>query len=227
MDHSSFGKRLATIPSEYFEAVFQNVYKNIKDHLPADRTAHTEILRLRRVDATAVTLSAKLLSFGLVCRHFTKKKAAPDAQALPEIRENRLVKTVFELDEDNLPLLLHVCQDQSEASDNKALGKTMLKNARENDLFVFDKAFTTGIACSTCTGRTRSSSPRATSRPSGSCEGCMRLSPRTSPRRPQRKARRTSGWSGWRRPCSTTDAHRRALRRCRWWSCMASASIAG
>src|SRR5437763_10547726 len=61
-DHSSFGKRLATIHPEYFEAVFGHVYRTIQPPMaPGDERA----LRLRRVDATTVVLSAKVLAFGI------------------------------------------------------------------------------------------------------------------------------------------------------------------
>src|SRR5687768_8983831 len=61
-DHSSFGKRLATLPPEFVAAVFRHLSQQLQPRLPAgDQRA----LRLRIVDATTVVLSAKLLAFGL------------------------------------------------------------------------------------------------------------------------------------------------------------------
>src|SRR6266571_3473526 len=55
VDHSSFSKRLATVNPDYFEALYQHVYQKIQPLM----AAHDERgLRLRRVDATTVVLSA-------------------------------------------------------------------------------------------------------------------------------------------------------------------------
>src|SRR2546429_9769831 len=55
-DHSSFGKRLATLPPEYVAAVFRHLYQRMQPRLP---TGDQRTLRLRVVDATTGGLSAK------------------------------------------------------------------------------------------------------------------------------------------------------------------------
>ena len=84
-------------------------------------------LHLRFVDATTVTLSAKLLHFGL--RVGTRSADKP----------RRHIKTVWEQDDNGLPACLRLCKTASECGDSAALGDTMLRTARAGDLFVFDK----------------------------------------------------------------------------------------
>lgn len=124
-DHSSFAARLKVIPPTYFEALFLELYQKLA---PKTTTrGETQALRLRFVDATTVTLSAKLLHFGLWARNRTPDKA------------RRAVKSVWELTQDRLPHLLHLCTDKRENADSVALGETMQHHAKAGDLFVFDK----------------------------------------------------------------------------------------
>jgi len=105
-DHSSFGKRLASIDPEYFRALFEHVYGEIKPQM----TAHdARGFRLRRVDATTVTLSAKVIAFGLHVAGAGKQPA------------KRHIKSVLELSAEGLPSFLHLCREPSEANDNPAL----------------------------------------------------------------------------------------------------------
>lgn len=134
-DHSSFGKRLSTIPSAYFEALFSHLRKALQGYSPKDTTDATDILRLRFIDATIVSLSAKLLSFGLLRSH--GKRVGRGADQTKTLCQRREVKGIFALEE-GLPALLHVCHDQREANDSPALGDAMIVRAHENDLFVFD-----------------------------------------------------------------------------------------
>ena len=134
-DHSSFGKRLARLPVGYFASIFDHVRTRVKDLAPGDKTPSTAVLRLRRVDATIVTLSSKLLHFGIKTSHGTSCGKAENRV----VRARNQVKAVFELDDDGIPGLLHVCRDQAEASDNVAMGDTMVAHATPGDLFVFDK----------------------------------------------------------------------------------------
>src|SRR4051794_27466049 len=53
-DHSSFGKRLVTINPEYFRGLFEHVHREIQ---PLMTAYDARGFRLRRVDATTVTLS--------------------------------------------------------------------------------------------------------------------------------------------------------------------------
>lgn len=126
-DHTSFGKRLKRIEPRYFEAAFVHLYRRIHPQMsPGDERT----LRLRFVDATVVTLSSKLLQFGI---HVGTKGKGP-------IRyDKHQVKSVFELSEEGLPGLLHLCKEQREANDSHALGDPMIAAAAPGDLFVFDR----------------------------------------------------------------------------------------
>jgi hypothetical protein len=124
VDHSSFGKRLVTIPPDYFRALFEHVYRQIKPQM----TAHdARGFRLRRVDATTVTLSAKVLAFGL---HVAGKGKQ---------RDKRHVKSVLELSAEGLPSFLHLCREPSEANDNPALGDAMMAATQPGDLWIVDR----------------------------------------------------------------------------------------
>lgn len=121
--YSSFSKCLARIQPEYFAEVFQFLRQKLA---PQARKSALQALRLRVVDATTVTLSAKLLQFGLLV----------GTRALDKPR--RHVKSVVELT-DRLPNLLHLCTDKSENADSVALGETMRRHSHPGDLWIFDK----------------------------------------------------------------------------------------
>ena len=123
-DHSSFGKRLASIEPTYFEALYKDVHARLA---PQASAAEQRALRVRWADATAVTLSAKLLHWGLRCGHRVGKGA------------KRQVKTVMSLEDDGLPRLLRICEKPSETSDSVSMGDAMIEHARPGDLWVFDK----------------------------------------------------------------------------------------
>lgn len=123
-DHSSFGKRLVTIDPEYFRALFEHVYGEIKPQM----TAHdARGFRLRRVDATTVTLSAKVIAFGLHVAGAGKQPA------------KRHIKSVLELSAEGLPSFLHLCREPAEANDNPALGETMIAATQPGDLWIVDR----------------------------------------------------------------------------------------
>jgi hypothetical protein len=126
-DHSSFGKRLASINPEYFADIFDHVYQKLS---PALGPQEHRGLRVRRVDATTVTLSAKMLAFGI-------HQASGGSAGLD--RAKRHVKAVWELSGTGLPRCLHLCREQSEASDNLALGDPMIVATQPGDLWVFDR----------------------------------------------------------------------------------------
>ena len=126
-DHSSFGKRLAVINPAYFEALFTHVYRAIQPQMaPSDERG----LRLRRVDATTVTLSAKVMAFGI--------HVASGGKIGPE-HAKRHVKSVWALSGEGLPEFLHLCQEQAEANDNPALGDPMIAATRPGELWIVDK----------------------------------------------------------------------------------------
>jgi len=122
-DHSSFGARLATIKPAYFEAIFQYLYQKMA---PTATDGEKRALSLRFIDATTVTLSAKLMTFGLLVGSRSKN------------RSHRHVKSILELQE-GLPQLLHICKEASENCDSVALGETMARLTRSGDLWIFDK----------------------------------------------------------------------------------------
>jgi hypothetical protein len=123
-DHSSFGQRLTSIPVAYFKSLYEDVHARLA---PQASAAEQRALRVRRADATVVTLSSKLLEWGLSCGHRKRRGA------------KRQVKAVFSLEEDSLPRLLRICEKQSETSDSVSMGDAMIEHARPRDLWVFDK----------------------------------------------------------------------------------------
>jgi hypothetical protein len=122
-DHSSFGKRFSTLDSDYVQAILTHLREMIGPYI---RKGDIQALRLRIVDATIVTLSAKLLEFGIKANHGGRGLKSQ-------------IKSVIELSDDGLPSLLHICKDQSEFCDSVALGKPIKANTEVNDLWVFDK----------------------------------------------------------------------------------------
>jgi hypothetical protein len=130
-DHSSFGKRLAVVKPAYFQAIFRHLARQLK---PRMTLGDQRALRLRRVDATLVRLSAKLLDFGLYTGPTGCKRSSTPT---------RSVKSVFSLDgEDGFPDLLHLCREPSEGNDNPALGDPMLKATTPGDLWIVDAGLT-------------------------------------------------------------------------------------
>ncbi len=123
-DHSSFGVRLQQIPAEYFVSLYGEVHGRLA---PQASAAELRTLRVRRVDATIVSLSSKLLCWGISCGTRKGKGA------------QRQMKTVWSLEADGLPALLHVCKEQSESNDCVALGETILAQTGRGDLWVFDQ----------------------------------------------------------------------------------------
>src|SRR5207237_972265 len=100
-DHSSFGKRLSRIRPEYFEAIFRHLYRLLERQMTP---AEAQSLRVRRVDATTVTLSSKWLSFGI--RQAGGRKNGTGTY------DHHHVKAVLQLSREGLPDLLHLCKEQ-------------------------------------------------------------------------------------------------------------------
>lgn len=122
-DHSNFGKRLSSMNPEYIRAILHHLQSKLETSITKGDAG---ALKLRFVDATIVTLSAKILDFGIKANHGNKGT-------------KRQVKSVIELSDSGVPNLLHVCNKQSEFSDVIALGETMNSVTQPNDLWVFDK----------------------------------------------------------------------------------------
>lgn len=125
-DHSTFGKVLVRLPAGYFADVAREVHARVA---PLAKPRDLGGLTLRILDATNVALSAKLLHFGIHNPGWRKGEKTAGG---------RVVKSVFELDSEGTPGLLHLCRDQSEASDSLALGKPMAEATRPGDLWLFD-----------------------------------------------------------------------------------------
>lgn len=123
-DHSRFGQRLSRTSPAFFHAIYQHVHAQVA---PQASAAEQRALRVRRADATVVTLSSKLLLWGL--KAGTRKGKGSWRQ----------VKTVLSLEDDGVPQLLRICENQSENSDSVAMGDARVEHARPGDLWVFDK----------------------------------------------------------------------------------------
>jgi hypothetical protein len=124
ISQSSISKCLARIPYAYFADLFVWLRKRLAPQIP---NAGAMDVRVRRVDATTVTLSAKLLHWGLLVGTRSPDKA------------RRHVKSVFSLEPDALPNFLHLCSTPAENADSVALGETMRLHSKPGDLWVFDK----------------------------------------------------------------------------------------
>lgn len=122
LDHSSLGKRLRVLPTEYFADIFAYLSKKVGDQVSPKSQGPMSV---RIIDATIVTLTARWVCFGLKGNR-TGNKA------------KTLVKAVYQL-HNGLPSLLRLCEDPAEHNDNVALGKTMADHCVPGDLYVFDK----------------------------------------------------------------------------------------
>jgi hypothetical protein len=122
---------LSVIKPTYFQALFRHLARTLAPQMSgADQRA----LRLRRVDATLVRLSAKLLDFGLYTGPTGCKRSGTPY---------RSVKSVFTLDgEEGFPDLLHLCREPKEGNDNPALGDPMLAATQPRDLWIVDAGLT-------------------------------------------------------------------------------------
>ncbi len=130
-DHSSFGKRLALLKPAYFQALFRHLARTLR---PQMSSGDQRALRLRRIDATLVRLSAKLLDFGLYTGPTGCKRSSTPTRA---------IKSVFTLDgEAGFPDLLHLCRDAKEGNDNPALGDPLLAATAPGDLWIVDAGLT-------------------------------------------------------------------------------------
>lgn len=129
-DHSSFGKRLAVVKPTSFQAIFRHLARQLQ---PQMTLGDQRALRLRRVDATLVRLSAKL-DFGLYTGPTGCKRSSTPT---------RSVKSVFSLDgEEGFPDLLHLCREPAEGNDNPALGDPMIAATTPGDLWIVDAGLT-------------------------------------------------------------------------------------
>lgn len=122
-DHSAFGKRLSKLDPLYFQAILEYVHEKIG---PEISIGEAKSLKLRFIDSTTVTLSSKLLSFGINVKYKGD-------------HEYRHVKSVVELSDDGLPNLLHICDKDSDLADSIAMGNAISKFNNKGDLWIFDR----------------------------------------------------------------------------------------
>jgi len=123
LHYSAISKRMRSIKSEYFHDVFEYVASTVKAHVNPKSPGPLSIIK---VDATIVTISAKLCSFGLEHKSSTPGK------------DRTLVKSVFTL-RDNMPGFLRLCEDAEEHNDNKAMGDSITTNCTAGQVWIFDK----------------------------------------------------------------------------------------
>jgi len=127
IDHSTFGKRFAKIPVDFFRDIFEYLFTELSEQTtPSEKKA----LHIRFVDATIVALSARILQVGLLVNHRSKKGPL------------RYIKAVYSLDEHGLPRIMRICAHADENSDCLAIGEPILASMQPNDLFVFDAGMT-------------------------------------------------------------------------------------
>jgi hypothetical protein len=125
--YSSFSHRLTQINPDYFDALYTHVYRQVQAQFTR---ADAPVLRQRIADATTVTLSAKLIAFGIrVGTRVGRSKTR---------LEWRHIKSVFEWSPEGLPRLLRVCEEQAEANDNPAVGDPLIAATLPGDLWTFD-----------------------------------------------------------------------------------------
>jgi hypothetical protein len=112
----------------YMGAIFENLNEKVRPERRQDTPR--EALCLRFVDATIISLSSKLMHFGLV---------RTTGQLYEKGESRRDVKAVFSLTDEGLPSFLRLCKEQKECSDCEALGEAIKEHAAPGDLWVFDR----------------------------------------------------------------------------------------
>ena len=123
LHYSTLSKRLSRMTVEYFHDVFDYLAKVLKDEI--NPKSHGP-LSVRIVDATTVTLSAKLCLFAIKSR--TNQHGGTHGS----------IKTIISL-EGKMPTFLHLCSTKSELSDNVAIGDTVSSISEPGQLWVFDR----------------------------------------------------------------------------------------
>jgi hypothetical protein len=123
LHYSSLSKRLRSIKPDYFREIFEYVASVVKAQVNPKSPGPLSAIK---VDATVVTISAKLCSFGLEHRSSTPGK------------DRTLVKSVFTL-HDQMPGFLRLCENVEEHNDNKAMGDSITANCTAGQVWIFDK----------------------------------------------------------------------------------------
>jgi len=123
LHYSSLSKCLRSINVGYFEDIYGHVSGLVKEQVNPRSPGPLSIIK---VDATIVSITAKLQSFGLEHKSSTPGKDRP------------LVKSVFAL-HDQMPEFLRLCSEVEEHSDNKAIGDAIKARSKAGEVYVFDK----------------------------------------------------------------------------------------
>lgn len=126
VDHSSIGKRLRTIKTEYFQAIYSDLVEQYNY-----RFSKTEKQQLYRFDSTTINLSGRIVKDGL--RIGGKKN---DSQ----------VKVSVGL-KCQIPASVRFCNDKSEASEDIALVRAINESKLDKeDVLLFDRGICSAIS---------------------------------------------------------------------------------
>lgn len=126
VDHSSIGKRLRTIKTEYFQAIYNDLVEQYNY-----RFSKAEKQQLYRFDSTTINLSGRIIKDGL--RIGGKKN---DSQ----------VKLSIGL-KCQIPASIRFCNDKSEASEDIALVRAINESKLDKeDIILFDRGICSAIS---------------------------------------------------------------------------------
>ena len=126
VDHSSIGKRLRTIKTEYFQAIYNDLVEQYNY-----RFSKAEKQQLYRFDSTTINLSGRIIKDGL--RIGGKKN---DSQ----------VKLSVGL-KCQIPASVRFCNDKSEASEDIALVMAIIESKLDKeDILLFDRGICSTIS---------------------------------------------------------------------------------
>jgi hypothetical protein len=123
LHYSSIAKRLRSIKPDYFRDIFDYLTGVVGPQVNPKSPGPLSVIK---VDATLVTISAKLCSFGLEHKSSTPGK------------DRKLVKSVFTL-HDQMPGFLRLCENVEEHNDNKAIGDSITASCAAGQIWIFDK----------------------------------------------------------------------------------------
>lgn len=117
IDHSSLGKRLKTINSDFFKDIYEDLVAKFHTTFSLKKSVHI-------FDSTPITLSGKLLKNGL---------------NLGGTSHNRYIKLSVSL-KNSIPSSVRFCHNQSEASEDIALAAAINEaKIQKDDILLFDR----------------------------------------------------------------------------------------
>lgn len=130
--HSSIRDRISTIPSAYFEELFYKIVKLLNSKYKQKDIGKYKV---ERFDSTIVSLSSRLLNFGMI----SGKK--------PKDGEHRIHQLKFTIGFNGLlPHKVKVYSEQKYLAENDSLYETIMENEFEkNNIAVFDRGLNSRI----------------------------------------------------------------------------------